>query len=314
MQKNHIMALAGGAVLFLLGLVIGLSAGGPSTKEIETAVARRIDAASAEQTARIDALEAQVATLSTDLGGRLDGLGGSFEAGTKAMGDVGTRLGSELATLGQSLTSALQTSATSTLEGIQSGLAGLRGQMSATLPAAPSAAEAPTAAVPPAAAPADPGTPPEGLTPGQTAILSDGGLSVFLSRVDAEASAAHVRANGTDLVLALGQPETVPGIGGDCQVTLDALDRGHAAFSGACGDALPAPDGALPGSMVALTDGLKVFVSGVSDDGARIAINGVTTRTVPVGDGVDVQVGDQSCRVSVENVDRGRVALGYVCG
>lgn len=313
MQKNHIMALVGGAVLFLLGLVIGLSAGGPSTKEIEAAVAKRIDAASTEQTARIDALEAQVATLSTDLGGRLDGLGGSFEAGTKAMGDASAHLGTQLADLGQSLTSALQTSAASSLESLQSGLAGLRGQISAAPAAAPSAASAPAAAAP-VSAPADPGTPPEGLTPGQAAILSDGGLSVFISRVDDEASTAHVRANSTDLVLALGQPETVPGIGGDCQVTLDAIDRGHATVSSACGDALPAPDGALPGSMVALTDGLKVFVSGVSDDGARIAINGVTTRTVSVGDAVDVQVGDQSCRVSVENVDRGRVALGYVCG
>jgi hypothetical protein len=66
--------------------------------------------------------------------------------------------------------------------------------------------------------------------------------------------------------------------------------------------------------MVTLADGLSVFVSGVTDSAARIAINGVATETVPVGESVEVEVGEQACRVSVESVDRGHVALGYVCG
>ena len=121
-------------------------------------------------------------------------------------------------------------------------------------------------------------------------------------------------ANGTDLTLSVGQSQTLSGRAGECKVTLDALDRGHATVSGACGDALPAPAGAAPGSIVDLAEGLRVFVSGVTDAGARIAVNGVETRTVPLGESIDVKVGDQACRVSVESIDRGRVALGYVCG
>jgi hypothetical protein len=132
--------------------------------------------------------------------------------------------------------------------------------------------------------------------------------------VDEAAGTADVRANGADLSLSVGEPQTVASLAGDCQVTLDALGRGRASLSGACGESLPAPEGAAPGTLVELAEGLRVFVSGVTDQGARIAINGVETRTVPLGETVDVQVGEETCRVSVEGVDRGHVALGYVCG
>jgi hypothetical protein len=309
MQKNHLMAIAGGALLFLLGLVIGISVGGPDTEAIEAAVAGRIDAATAAQSERIGKLEESVAAL----GSRLDGLGGNVDAGAKAVGDVGAKLGDTLATLGQSLSEAIETSKSASLAALESGLAGLRGQISSAPAAAPEdEAAAPAAA--PAPAPADPGTPPEGITAGETAILSDGALRVFLSRVDEAAGTADVRANGADLTLAVGQPQTVASAAGDCEVSLDALDRGHAAVSGACGDALPAPEGAAPGTMVDLAEGLRVFISGVTDEGARIAVNGVETQTVRLGEAVEVRVGEEVCRVSVESVDRGHVALGYVCG
>ena len=47
---------------------------------------------------------------------------------------------------------------------------------------------------------------------------------------------------------------------------------------------------------------------------SEIAVNGVTTETVPLGQSVDVEVAGKACRVSVDGIDRGRVALGYVCG
>ena len=43
-------------------------------------------------------------------------------------------------------------------------------------------------------------------------------------------------------------------------------------------------------------------------------MNGVETVTLAVGEGVEATAGDKTCRVTVESVDRGRVALGYVCG
>ena len=305
MRKEYLIAIAGGALLFLLGLVIGISAGGPDTDEIEKAVADRIDAATAAEADRIGKIEESVAAL----GSRLDGIGGNVDAGTKAVGDVGAKLGDTLAGLGQSLGEAIETSKSASLAALESGLAGLRGQIDAVPPAAPAEeAPAPTAAAP------EPGAAPSGISAGQTAVLSDGALRVFVTRVDDAAGSARLMANGTDLTLSVGQSQTLSGRAGECKVTLDALDRGHATVSGACGDALPAPAGAAPGSIVDLAEGLRVFVSGVTDAGARIAVNGVETRTVPLGKSMDVKVGDQACRVSVESIDRGRVALGYVCG
>lgn len=314
MTTSRIAAIVGGAVLFILGLVIGAAiSGGPSVEDIDAAVAERIDAASEAQAARMGEIEAGLTRLAGDLGGRLDGIAGTVDTGAKAVSNVGAKLGGNVETLGQSLRSTIETSSASHLAALESGLAGLRGQLSAAPAAAPSddaasAPDAPDAAAAPAAAPV------EGFGPGETAVLSDGALRVFVSRLDESAGTAHVRVAGTDLALAPGKPATVGGPNGECLVTLDALGGGKAALSGACGDALPEPAGAAPGTVVDLAEGLRVFVSGATDDAARIAINGVRTVTVPVGESVEATAGEQSCRVTVEGVDRGRVALGYTCG
>lgn len=307
MPNNRILAVAGGLVLFLLGLVIGLSAGGASLREIDVAVGKRLDAQAAAQTERLASIETGLGKLTTDTTGVLEGLRAGVDSSAQAVSAVGEKLGGDLAGLGQSLTGAIATSSAASLSALESGLAGVRGQLPA---AAPAPAEQTAAAV----APVDPGTPPEGLSAGRTAMLSDGALRVFVTRVDDAGGAARLLVNGNDVTLSVGDSETLAGPSGECKVTLDAVDRGHAAITGACGDALPAPDGAAPGSMVDLADGLRVFVSGVTTGGARIAVNGVRTQTVAIGEAVDVTVGDQTCKVSVASIDRGRVALGYVCG
>jgi hypothetical protein len=313
MKNNTLMMAVGGGLLFVLGLVIGLmSGGGASVEDIDAAVASRIDAASSVEAERIAALEARLGELSTDVGGRLDQIGTGVDSSAKAVGDVGSKLGGDLEGLGQSLSTRIDTATASHLAALESGLAGLRGQISETPAAAPADGGAAEPAAQ-AAAPADPGTPAEGFGAGQTAILSDGAMRVFVSRVDDAGGKAHVRVNGNDMALSVGQSETFSGDGGDCRVTLDAIDRGHASVSGACGDDLPAPEGTAAGTSVQLADGLRVFVSGVTDGGVRLAVNGVATQVVPVGEAIDVAVGEQTCSVSVETVDRGRVALGYVC-
>lgn len=317
MKSNNLVMIFGGALLFLLGLVVGLlSAGGADVEDIDAAVAERLDASTAAADGRFAQLESTIGQLSTDMNGRLDELRTGVDSGTRTVGDVATRLGTDLEGLGQSLTSKIDTATTAHLAALESGLAGLRGRISGAPAAAGAAATAEDAAAPAAsaAAPADPGAAPEGHGPGQTAVLSDGALRVFVSRVDAAAGTARLRVNGTDMTLAAGQSATLPSADGDCRLTLDAVDGGLAAVSGACGDALPAPEGTAPGTAVQLAEGLRVFVSAVGDAGARIAINGVETRVVPVGEAVEVEVGEQTCAVSVENVDRGHVALGYVCG
>ncbi len=313
MKTNQIAA--GGAVLFLAGLIVGaiMNGGGPDMKEIDAAIARHVDAASATQTAQIGEIEAGLTQLSSDLSGKIDGVAtgvaAGVDSGAKAVADVGDKIGGDVQTLGQSLQSAIETSSASHMAALESGLAGLRGQVSQVAPAAAAPAEG--AAAEPEAATA---APVDGVGPGETAMLSDGALSVFVSRIDEASGTAYLRANGHDLVLAAGKSETVPGQAGDCQLTLDAVGGGKAAVSGACGDALPAPDGTAPGTAIDLAEGLRVFVSSVSDTGARIAVNGVNTVTLPVGEAIEATVGDKTCSVSVESVDRGRVALGYVCG
>jgi hypothetical protein len=314
MQTNRIVAIVGGAVLFILGLIIGATiSGGPSVEEIDEAVGRRIEAAKAEEAERSGRIEAGLSQLASDVGGRLDGIAGSVDTGARSVADFGAKLGGEVEALGQLLHGAIDKSSADHLAALESGLAGLRGQLSAPAPAAGEAV-APAAAATPAAAAAPSAAPEEGHTPGQTVVLSDGALRVFVSRLDEAGGTAHVRVAGEDLALTLGKPAIVTGDAGECQVTLDALGGGKAALSGVCGDALPEPAGAAPGSVVDLAEGLRVFVSGVSDEGARIAVNGVQTVTLPVGEAIEAKAGDQTCRVSVDAVDRGRVALGYTCG
>lgn len=89
--------------------------------------------------------------------------------------------------------------------------------------------------------------------------------------------------------------------------------RSAAAPEAGAGEAAPA--GIAPGGVAALAGGkLRVFVSGVTDEGARIAVNGVVTEVVPAGQTLDVKVGEETCKVSVESVDGGRVSLGGTCG
>ncbi|MBP7003321.1 hypothetical protein [Amaricoccus sp.] len=303
MKNKGLLTVAGALVLFLLGLVIGLAAGGPSVDDIAAAVDKRLDEVAAAQNDRLAAVEAGMDGLKSDLAGRLDGLGSGVEAGKAAVAGIGDTVQG----LGQSIAAAVEAASTSQLAALESGLAGLRGRISAPEPAAASGSEG--------AAPAAASAPVEGgFAPGETAVLSDGAVRVFVSRIDEGAGTAAVRVNGADMTLAVGAPQTLATEGGDCKLSLDAVGGGKAGVSAACGDALPAPEGVAPGETVALAEGLRVFVSGVTDTGARIAVNGVGTRTVGVGESIEAKVGEQTCQVSVTAVDRGRVALGYTCG
>ncbi|MBP7242347.1 hypothetical protein [Amaricoccus sp.] len=305
MKNKGLLTIAGAVVLFLLGLVIGLAAGGPSTEDIEAAVGKRLDEAASAQNERLAAVEAGVDGLKSDLAGRLEGLGAGVEAGKDAVAGIGENV----AGLGQSIAAAVKTASADQLAALESGLARLRDRIAAPAPTAEPAA--PDAAAPAAAATS---APVEGFGPGETGVLADGAVRVFVSRIDDADHSATVRVNGKDLVLAMGQPQTLVSDAGECRLTLDAVGGGKAAVSAACGDALPAPEGARPGETVALGDGLRVFVSHVSDSGARIAINGTQIQTVGIGESVEARVGETTCSVSVTGVDRGHVALTGSCG
>lgn len=70
------------------------------------------------------------------------------------------------------------------------------------------------------------------------------------------------------------------------------------------------------GQTAALADGsVRAFVSRVDEENesVRLSING-TSRVVPVGETVDVTVGDQNCEVTVDGIEDGMVALSGTCG
>lgn len=301
--------LLGAACLLLVGLLVGYIAGsgGPSLREIDAAVSARIDAAAKAESDRTAALETKVA----DLGGRLDAVSAQVQSGTEAVQGLGDRLGGNLADVADRLGDSVNAAGATSVAALQSGL----DKLEQSLAAIPSAlAEKPGAATPGAAGAAvEPSGIPAGNAAGETVILSDA-ARIFISRVDDAAGEALLYVDGAPATLKLGETMPFHADGQDCELTLAALDRGHASITGACGSDLPAPTGTAAGQVAVLADGaVRVFVSGADPKGARIAINGVQTEQLAVGESVDVVAGEKACKVAVTGIDRGHVALDATC-
>ncbi|WP_108257789.1 hypothetical protein [Mangrovicoccus ximenensis] len=146
------------------------------------------------------------------------------------------------------------------------------------------------------------------MTPGMTAMLADGALRVFVSRVSQEEQAARLSVQGQLASLAVG--ETMLTMAGNdyCMVTLDGIAAGGAMLSGACGDDLPEAEGASPGNTVVLGEGgIRVFVSRVEDwpQRARLSING-EMKEIEAGRTALVSVDGTLCGVRLDAVGRWR--------
>lgn len=75
----------------------------------------------------------------------------------------------------------------------------------------------------------------------------------------------------------------------------------------------PPEGGVAPGETAILGDGAaRVFVSRVDADAARVAVNGVDTLMLAVGD--SAAIADTGCSVTLSAVGGGRAAFGYACG
>ncbi|MEM8728677.1 MAG: hypothetical protein AAGF79_02075 [Pseudomonadota bacterium] len=154
----------------------------------------------------------------------------------------------------------------------------------------------------------------DGYSPGMTALFDDGALRVFVSRVDADAGDVWVSMTGEMKRLTQGQPRVVA-VGRDyCRITVDSISGNTAMFSSLCGDDLPAPEGLSAGQTASLQDGaMRVFVSRVEEDAARLFING-EQDIVDVGRSVAAKAGDTACRVYLDAVDRGHASVSALCG
>lgn len=229
--NNGLVAGAGGVIV---GLIIGYSmaSGGHDV--------------GAEQLAKTEELSAKVETLTADVGGigqRLGGVEGVVTALRSAQSDGLQGLSARVDGVGQQLTATVdgvsqQLSATvdqlgsGVSEAVKTQVEGLRGQLAGMLGAgaaavAPSGAGQEAPATP--AAPAATGT---ALTPGQTAVLTEGKLYVFLSSANANGGTAQVAVNGQKLVeLAVGKPFELD----SCSVSLTGFAAdGAAMIDGGC--------------------------------------------------------------------------------
>ncbi|WP_370158642.1 hypothetical protein [Salipiger bermudensis] len=280
-------------------------------------------AASSQQAAleglseRIAALEA---AMSEDDGG---------EDITAVLGERLDAMKSEMQTRLEDLSARTRTQA----EAVQGALSELSGGMQ-------EAAQMAAAAVAARAAGGGEGASAEGMTVtdrlgvGETAQFADGQVRAFVSRVDPAGGSVRLMVNGEAAALGSGGTTRVALGDGSCTVAVMGLDDGKATLGSDCGtaasggseeggesEAAAAPaapeDGHRAGEVASLADGkLRVFVSGLADDGsaARIAVNGVQTQLVNAGESVEVETGEGACTVTVTGVGNGMVGLEASCG
>lgn len=334
-----------GGIALAVGLLIGLLFGpsGPDVDEIQAALDERfaaVEAAAARAEESAAALQAQFDGTASTLQTRMDETVSAVES---QVGGLGDRLSEVEAAVGESASAqasmaeslsadfsgridSLGSTLSAQSERLQAGIEGFRRSLamdgvSTTDAPAAEAGDGTTAAT--TAATADAGSTAVdegfvGIGAGQTATFGDGALRAFVSRADPQTRTARLSVNGASTVLAVGEAVGVTADDGTyCRLLLSGLQGSQVALNGGCGDDLPDPEGVLPGNVMLLADGsVRVFVSGVSDGGnaARIAVNGVDTQSVEVGESVDVTVEDQNCRVGLDSIDRGHVALSADCG
>lgn len=296
-EKHFLFGIAGLVVGLIAGLVIG---GNSSDSAVRDAVAEAMSDIEAQVEETTSASRDAVAALDE----RFDAIEAAVSENASAATGAAEEMGARIAEIGAA---------------VEQGFNDTADRVAAL--ATPSAEE-PTQETSQAETGTEAGTetiaaseaPEGGIGAGETAMLADGAVRVFVSRVMNDA--ARLSVNGALQTVAVGDSVSA----GDCEVTLDAAGGGKAAVSARCGgatDAQPgetgdASGGLRPGETAILADGaLRVFVSGVTGDGAaRIAVNGVETATVQAGESVEAD----DCTVTVAAVGDGRVALDGTCG
>lgn len=196
----------------------------------------------------------------------------------------------------------------------------------AALQSQPAPAQSPTAEN---EAPSDPEQAPRAALPeglhmageargvGETFVLAGGAVRAFVQRADAGSGRAQLSVNRVATDLAVGETMVVPHATGACRLVVAAVTGDGVAIGSDCD--VPAGDGTLgaafvPGNVAMLADGkLRVFVSGIFGDEVRLAMNGLETQRVRVGEAHEVDVDDARCSVSVTGVRDNSVMLAGTC-
>jgi hypothetical protein len=286
MQIDRTMLFAAGGVV--LGFVIGyaVSSSGRSALEAQLRQNTEVAAAVSSLESRIDGIEGSLRQSVADVQARVEELGSSdAEERIAALGERIEGLGSDIGARIEGMAPDLRETVSREIAALQGRLAALSQQATAAVESA--IGEGPAAG----------GGAGTELRIGDTALLADGALRVFLSGLNSEAGTARVAVNGFSLVtLALGDTTEA----GDCTVTLTGLGTGSATVDGSCdGAAAAAAQGSGEGTEVQvgatalLADGaLRVFLSAFDEASgtARVAVNGTAITALAMAQ--PVQVGD----------------------
>ena len=157
----------------------------------------------------------------------------------------------------------------------------------------------------------------EALGVGQTASLAEGAVRAFVQQFDAEAGTAVLSVNRESTRLAVGDSVVARHEGGACRVGLGGVSDAGVEITSDCDMAAGSEalgDGYGVGSVALLSDGaLRVFVSGILDGDVRLAINGLETEIVSVGDTVEVDTDDGTCSVTVTGIRGTLVSMTSSC-
>lgn len=326
MNEQHIFV---GVGAFIAGAILGLvvAPDGTSVEDIEAALSDRFAAVEAAASESGTASGAAVEQMIADMGARLTAIEDAIGADGSAQAEMMETLRGEIA----DQMSALSTQGDALAAEFANLGETLSEQDRAVMAPEPSdAAEEAASEAETAEAATETGTEAGasdnidgdggafvGIGAGETQSFGDGALRVTVSRVDARANAARLSVNGQWLRMGVGDTVSVLGDAGlYCRLTLSGLMERQVSTIAACGDDLPEPEGARPGELLLMADGaIRAFISGVATDGqaARVALNGVGTEVLGLGESVDVEVDGAACTVTLEDIDRAHVALSTSC-
>ncbi len=270
MQNNVMFGIAG----VVIGLFVGNMLSGPNLDELESNITGKIDeggATAAETSAQLTALDERIAAIESAISSNAEQSGAASEALTTkidgAVASLSDTVKSTVESAGTSNTEQLQAAfsaqlgemgeqLTGQIGGLGDTLGDTIGGLADSLPALAAAGGAAAAVATStgdgeaastsetAAATEDEAKPEpepeiviEGVKPGQTELLADGKIRVFVSGINQDEGIARVAVNGLGLVDLGGYEEVDVEVDGkSCLLVLEAIVEGHAQIAAECAE------------------------------------------------------------------------------
>lgn len=236
MADSNTLLVGGGAGI--IGLIIGFLIGGPDedklVQQIETRINAGAQTAAAASAEQIKAMQGEIAELEKALAAAGDAEAASSAALDDKLDAAVKGLAARIDAVSADMAAAVADAGAAQTAKMEAaffgGLADLQGSIQAL---AVAAAASRADVVEPPAAPAEPEI--KGARVGQTEVLMDGKVRVFVSSVDAEQGTARVAVNGQAMMLIGSYHDGGFMLGKvPCNVSLDDIVEGHVQMSASC--------------------------------------------------------------------------------